>query len=157
MKNLLIILIALAFASCDNSADVTPHSPTEKRGGNGNGNTGGGGNTTPYTIIHTTPTDWNVTFDTSACGVFVLNWDAQPNATTYYIDVIERPFQCNGSSVTTNQWYYTYGFGCSMVIGNTYTIGLSYFVKDDVNRVSTYYYSEIATVQTGSFGLWNCN
>ncbi len=155
MKKIIILILALCtlgFSACDDSgSEINPVS-SEKKGGNGNNP-----NTQPYTLIHTTPTDWNVQFDTSACGTFILTWNSQPGASTYYVDVKERPWNCAGSAVNTNAWYYTYGYGCSMLIGNTYTIQLSYFIKDDVNRVTTYYYSTLETVYTGSFGLWNCN
>lgn len=147
MKNLLfLVLMCLSFVACEKQDDTS----NERRGGNGN-------NQAPYTQIYTAPTDWNVTFDTSACGIFELNWDAQPGAVTYYVNVIGRPWNCAGSPVNTNQWYFTYGYGCSMIIGHTYDIQLSYFIKDDVNRITTHYYSDTATVRTGSRGLWNCN
>lgn len=163
MKNVIkflsvvLVAVSLIMVGCSDDSSMSPSG--DRRGGNGNGNgngNGGGGGTTPYTVVNTAPTNWGVTYDTTSCGRFHLMWNAQPGAVEYFVNVIERPWNCAGSAVTAPEWWYTYGYGCSMVIGSTYHIQLSYFIKDDINRVTTYYYSDTVEVRTGSYGLWNC-
>lgn len=182
---IIAVAIVTSIAACEKS-DFDKPQTTEltKKGGNGNGGNGGGnggGGTTTnpcqnypvYPVINTTPTDWNITADTSRCGHITIRWNQQPGFSAnvdscdvmggkYYIiftKVIPDPtaYPCGGSSVTTNAYYYTYGTGCSMLPGRTqYYVDIMWFQRDTVAKTTYQRYAQRTVITTGTNYLWNC-
>lgn len=171
----MILIGAIWFVSCEQPADNVLNSSTEQRGprpngnGNGHGNTGGSGPQVSY--LNLPPTDWNIQADTSICGIIKITWDAQPgfapcngcypSARGYYF-LTATPLSyvqgasCAGSSTTTNEWYHTYGYGCSVFGGNNiYKIDIKWLEWDSVTSTGYWHYAVPDTIVSGYYSVFS--
>jgi hypothetical protein len=162
-------------------AKEQPSGEGERRGGNGNGNGQGNNNqsTDPcasypvYPIVNETPTDWNIKVDTTICGMVIFKWDAQPGfnpvtdtcftiARYYYIGFapVGHTNGCTGggSISGTNSYYYTLGAGCSLWPGYKYTMGITYYERNNELQTTFVRASKSVEFIAGTRAPWlnNC-
>lgn len=182
MKNLVYLFVFLAFVACKKEAtsiepkvvpasggqDVMPTDGTEvmrvdskaveftsveKRKNNGTGST----NTW---VINEHVGNWNIVWDTSVCGFFVMRWDAVKPATTNFSDPIyisdygiavdPMPSNCGSVAIClTNLFWTKYGSTCAVTPNSTLRIRVGWARYDNVNKVCDKYFSEWVTVRTG--------
>ena len=147
----IVIMSAVTIVACE-KADLLPSSPvasTQKKRP-----------TPPPTIVWTEVVNSNVnmhiTADTTACGVLILHWDAQPSCQRYTIYDLNAPTSCWPSNTTTNVWYYQYGWGCNYLPSSTISSKIVGEYADSANAVMYKYSSTVQLIQTGR-GQWNCN
>lgn len=148
-----------------------PQFTSAERKFNGNGNSGtnsnGNGNntnqnvdTTSVWVINEHVQNWNVTWDTSVCGFFIMRWDAVKPATTnmldpvyisdYGIAVDPMPSNCGSVAIClTNLFWTKYGSTCAVTPNSTLRIRVGWARYDNVNKVCDKYFSEWVTVRTG--------
>lgn len=144
-------------------------SAERKFNGNGNSGTNGNGNgnntnqnvdTTSVWVINEHVQNWNVTWDTSVCGFFIMRWDAVKPATTnmldpvyisdYGIAVDPMPSNCGSVAIClTNLFWTKYGSTCAVTPNSTLRIRVGWARYDNVNKVCDKYFSEWVTVRTG--------
>lgn len=189
MKNLIYLFLILALAGCKKEStpvqpkvipasggqDVIPTDGTdvvkldpkaveftsaERRGGNGNGNNPNNTGSTSTWVINEHVENWNVKWDTSVCGFFIMRWDAVKPATTNMLDSVYitdygigvEPISptCAGVAVClTNLFWTKYNSSCAVKSSSTYTIRAAWSRYDNVNKVCDKYFSEWVTVTTG--------
>ena len=130
-------------------------------GGNGNGNGNGNqNNDTTAWVINEHVQNWNVTWDTSVCGFFIMRWDDVKPATTNMLDSVYitdygigvEPISptCAGVAVClTNLFWTKYNSSCAVKASSTYQIRAAWSRYDNVNKVCDKYFSEWVTVTTG--------
>lgn len=185
MKKTLLFFLALSLYSCEQGNEVAPEKPNidqsgERRGGNGNGNGGGNQNTDPcanypvYPIEYSPVRDFGITVDTTICGMVIFRWDAQQGfnpvtdtcytiARYYYIgfENVGHTNGCgpNGGSLSsTNAYYYTLGAGCSLWMGYTYKVSITYVERNTTLQKSIWHTSMPVTFTAGTRAPWlnNC-
>lgn len=169
-----VLIGAIWLVSCEQPSQDAINSPdVEQRGpkSNGNGHGNNGNNNPSVSYLDLPPTDWNIQADTSFCGIIKITWDAQPgfapctgcypSARGYYF-IKATPLSytqstsCAGSSITTNEWWHTYGYGCSIYGGNNiYKIDLKWLEWDSTTNTGLWHYAVPDTIVSGYYSIFN--
>jgi hypothetical protein len=186
MKIINILILALALSSCEQDSDIASVEPKADQSGEKRGQTNGGGNNpnTPtydpcanypvYPVEYSPSRDFNITVDTTICGMVIFRWDAQQGfnpvtdtcysiARYYYIgfENVGHTNACeNGGSLSsTNSYYYTLGAGCSLFPSYTYKVYVRYIERDTTLQKNIWHTSMPVTFTAGTRAPWlnNCN
>lgn len=171
MKKLIFIFAALVLSSCEQGSDIASVTPKADPTGRKRGQT----NTCPtYVDVNMTAANFNITADTSICGMVVFRWDPQAGfnpvtdtcyttARYYYINIapVGHTNGCigGGSISSTNTYYYTMGAGCSIFPSYTYSVSVSYVEHNNALQKNIWHYSTPITFTAGTRAPWlnNCN
>jgi len=186
MKIINILILALALSSCEQGADIASVKPKADQSGEKRGQTNGGGNNpnTPtydpcanypvYPVEYSPSRDFNIRVDTTLCGMVIFRWDNQAGfnpvidscytvARYYYLSFtnVGHTNGCGGggSLSSTNSYYYTLGAGCSLWMGYTYKVSITYVERNETLQKAIWHSSLPVTFTAGTRAPWlnNCN
>jgi hypothetical protein len=153
-RTLVLVTILLSIVSCTKESPVPSGSGEALRKKNTQ--------STPLQVVNMPQSDWNIVGDTTYCGSLVLRWSKQqkPSWESYVIiptPIIPSPTLCAGGLNTKDTvLYYQYGWGCSFSPSKSYSVRITYSVKDSAQGKVFVYTSMPDTITTGR-GLWQCN